>query len=88
MSNERVEKMEKNNKASKETEMRLENIKKPPETAEEQANCYGTYEIQPTADSDNMYPAIAQGFNKNIIKTDCQNEERQNNMRKSGKKYQ
>ena len=25
-------------------------------------NKYGTYEIQPTADTDNKFPAIAQGF--------------------------
>lgn len=27
-------------------------------------NKYGTYEIQPTADTDNKFPAIAQGFVK------------------------
>ena len=80
--------MEKIKKVSNQTEMRLENIKKPPETAEEQVNCYGTYEIQSTADNDNMYPAIAQGFNKKNIKTDCENEERRDNAIKSGKKYQ
>ena len=80
--------MEKIKKVSNETEMRLENIKKPPETAEEQVNCFGTYEIQPTADNDNMYPEIAQGFNKNIIKTDRENEERRDNAGKNGKKYQ
>ena len=80
--------MEKFKKVSNQTEMRLENIKKPPETAEEQVNCYGTYEIQSTADNDNMYPAISQGFNKKIVKTDCENEERRDNALKSGKKYQ
>lgn len=80
--------MEKFKKVSNETEMRLENIKKPPETVEEQVNCFGTYEIQSTADNDNMYPAIAQGFNKNIIKTDRENEERRDNAGKNGKKYQ
>lgn len=79
--------MEKIKKVSNQTEMRLENIKKPPETAEEQVNCFGTYEIQSTADNGNMYPAIAQGFNKNIIKTDRENEERRDNTLKSGKKY-
>ena len=68
------------------TEMRLENIKKPPETAAEMANCYGTYEIQSTCEGDNMYPVIAQGFNKKIIKNDLENEERQDNARKSCKK--
>lgn len=33
-----------------------------PETAEEVINKYGTYEIQPTADSDHVFPAIAQGL--------------------------
>ena len=44
-----------------------------PETAFEMVNRYGTYEIQATADTENMYPAIAQGFNKGIIKTDREN---------------
>lgn len=35
-----------------------------PETAEEMVNKYGTYEIQPTADSDHVFPAIAQGLPK------------------------
>ena len=37
-------------------------------------NQYGTYEIQPTADTENQYPAIAQGFNRKIIETDRQNK--------------
>lgn len=44
-----------------------------PETAFEMVNRYGTYEIQATSDTENMYPAIAQGFNKEIIKTDREN---------------
>lgn len=32
-----------------------------PENVSELLNKYGTYEIQPTADSDNFYPTIAQG---------------------------
>ena len=35
-----------------------------PETVFEQVNKYGTYEIQPTADSDNDFPKIAQGLPK------------------------
>lgn len=38
-----------------------------PETAIEMVNKYGTYEIQPTADTSSLYPTIAQGFNKKII---------------------
>ena len=33
-----------------------------PETAFELINKYGTYNIQPTAESDNDYPKIAQGI--------------------------
>ena len=47
-----------------------------PDTVPEIINRYGTYEIQSTADTDNRYPAIAQGFNGKIIETDCENEER------------
>ena len=33
-----------------------------PETAFEQTNKYGTYNIQPTADKENPFPAIAHGL--------------------------
>lgn len=39
----------------------MEGVGGQPETAEEVIDKYGTYEIQPTADTDNPYPAIAQG---------------------------
>ena len=32
-----------------------------PETCEEMLNTFGTYNIQPTANTDNEFPAIAQG---------------------------
>lgn len=35
-----------------------------PENVIEMVNKYGTYEIQPTADSDNEFPTIAQGLPK------------------------
>ena len=57
-----------------------------PETPHEMVNKYGTYEIQPTADNDFQYPAIAQGFNKKIIKTDRENEERMDNEGQNLKK--
>lgn len=47
-----------------------------PGTAEEMVNRYGTYEIQSTADTDNQYPAIAQGFNEKQIKHDCENPDK------------
>ena len=53
-----------------------------PENAFEMVNNYGTYEIQATADTENQYPAIAQGFNKKIIKHDCQNPTVKNKVNK------
>ena len=47
-------------------------------TAFDLVNEYGTYEIQPTADTENQYPTIAQGFNNKIVKTDCQNKHSKN----------
>ena len=35
-----------------------------PETAFEMVNKYGTYNIQPTAESGNSFPEIAQGYPK------------------------
>lgn len=35
-----------------------------PETSVELVDKYGTYEIQPTADTANAFPTIAQGFPK------------------------
>ncbi len=35
-----------------------------PETVFELINKYGTYNIQPTCDSDNQYPEISQGLPK------------------------
>ena len=43
------------------------------ETAFDMVNKYGTYEIQATADTENQYPAIAQGYNRKIKKNDCEN---------------
>ena len=35
-----------------------------PETSIDMVNLYGTYNIQPTANTENDFPAIAQGENK------------------------
>lgn len=43
-------------------EISVKPIMDQPETADELINKYGTYNIQPTADSGNRFPAIAQGF--------------------------
>lgn len=37
-----------------------------PETVEDLVNTYGTYNIQPTANNENDFPAIAQGFPKSF----------------------
>ena len=57
-----------------------------PETAFEMVNRYGTYEIQATADTENMYPAIAQGFNRGIIETDRENPTAKRRIRVEKKK--
>ncbi len=41
------------------------------ESAINMVNNYGTYEVQNTADTNNQYPAIAQGFNEKQVKTNC-----------------
>ena len=53
-----------------------------PETAFEMVNRYGTYNIQSTAETENMYPAVAQGFNDGIIETDCDENTEENNKKK------
>ena len=45
-----------------------------PETAEQMVNFYGTYEIQATAETDNQYPAIAQGYNPKMRTRDGENK--------------
>lgn len=39
-----------------------------PETPWEMVNKYGTYEIQPTSETDNEFPTIAQSLPKNAKK--------------------
>ena len=46
------------------TELAAEAIVGMPEDAFGMVNKYGTYNIQPTADSDNEFPEIAQGLPK------------------------
>lgn len=48
-------------------------VSDPSDTTTEMVNTYGTYEIQDTADTENQYPAIAQGYNAKIVKRDCEN---------------
>ncbi len=46
------------------TQIPANNVLSQPETVYELINKYGTYEIQPTCDSDNDFPKIAQGLPK------------------------
>lgn len=48
----------------KELEERIAYIPDSPETPYEMVNKYGTYEIQPTAETANDFPTIAQGLPK------------------------
>ncbi|MBQ8267620.1 MAG: hypothetical protein IJZ21_04465 [Clostridia bacterium] len=56
------------------TQIPANNVVSQPETVYELINKYGTYEIQPTADSDNDFPKIAQGLprqeNRKIVDKD------------------
>ena len=49
-----------------------------PGTAIDMVNNYGTYEIQPTAQTDNQYPCIAQGYNPKKVKRDGENRHSKN----------
>lgn len=59
-------KINKNHYAAKPAEStdNIRNIGGQPETAFDMINKYGTYEIQPTSDSGNKFPEIAQGLPK------------------------
>lgn len=50
-----------------------------PDDSFQLVNKYGTYEIQPTADTDNKFPTIAQGFSQ-------KEQERERLDEKSGEK--
>ena len=49
-------------------EERITYIPDSPETPSEMVNKYGTYEIQPTAETDNEFPIIAQSLPKKAKK--------------------
>lgn len=53
--------MQKKNRRRVDLELAADAIHGNPETAFEMVNKYGTYEIQPTADTENPFPTIAQG---------------------------
>ncbi len=50
-----------------------DNITGNPDTAEEMITRYGTYNIQATADTQNIFPAIAQGLVKQKPKKNRKN---------------
>ncbi len=49
-------------------EERITYIPDNPETPSEMVNKYGTYEIQPTGETDNEFPTITQGLPKKAKK--------------------
>lgn len=57
--------MHKKNRKRVEVEIAVQSIGGEPETSYDLINKYGTYEIQPTADTVNGFPTIAQGFPEN-----------------------
>lgn len=56
--------MHRKNRKRVEWELAVEAIHGNPETAHEMVNKYGTYEIQPTNDTKNPFPTIAQGLSE------------------------
>ena len=54
--------MHRQNRKRVELELAVEAIHGNPETAHEMVNKYGTYNIQPTADTENLFPLIAPGL--------------------------
>ncbi len=61
--------MDKENKTYiSQLEERVTYIPDNPETPSEMVNKYGTYEIQPTSETDNEFPTIAQELSKNTKK--------------------
>jgi hypothetical protein len=58
------EKYDKKKDPFKTTELAATAVESMPETSFQMVNKYGTYNIQPTNDSDNEFPEIAQGLPK------------------------
>ena len=56
--------MKKKSTSHKRLDESTANIQGNPKSVYGMLNKYGTYEIQPTADTDNAFPAISQGLSK------------------------
>jgi hypothetical protein len=56
-----------NNKKDVKIEIPVKASTGTPETPEEMINAYGTYNIQPTNNTENDFPAIAQGTPKYMV---------------------
>jgi hypothetical protein len=54
--------MEKRPEKTVDRPLEIQSLNVQPTTAEEMVNKYGTYEIQPTSDSGNVFPTIAAGL--------------------------
>ena len=61
MEKKEMNKRDLNEKLNVPVDISAENVTRCPETVEEMINAYGTYNIQPTSDTENDFPAIAQG---------------------------
>ena len=68
--------MKKHNKKDEAKAPSMVNNSSQPENASEMVNFYGTYNIQPTQASDNTYPAIGQGLDKESAERLCKEAER------------
>lgn len=64
----------KKNRKKIDFELSVANIPGNPETPFQMVNKYGTYEIQPTSDTKNGYPTIAQGYSNSLEKPTKQND--------------
>ena len=68
--------MKNEEKNQPDTEISVKPVEGQPKTAFEMVNKYGTYNIQPTAESENRYPEIAQGYSRfGSHETDGENRE-------------
>lgn len=56
--------MKKQNGKKSDTQMSANAVHGQPVDVDDMLNKYGTYQIQPTADSENAFPKIAQGLPK------------------------
>lgn len=71
---EKGDSVEKKNKPEYDPTPSVRTVYGDPESCMELLSKYGTYNIQPTAESDNLYPVIAQGLPSDEDEKDKNNE--------------